>query len=64
MVMQGVRTTSAGSFEAVLGSTIASRNVDGVAVLSSMLVLPEDWNASVDDYNMITADLVGALLIG
>lgn len=64
MVMQGVRTTSAGSFEAVLGSTIASRNADGVAVLSSMLVLPEDWNASVEDYNMITADLVGALLIG
>ena len=50
--------------QAVLGSTIASRNADGVAVLSSMLVLPEDWNASVDDYNMITADLVGALLIG
>lgn len=62
MVMTGVRTTSSGSLDVVLGSTLAIRNADGVSVLSSLLIMPQDWDATVPDYNAITGELVGQLL--
>lgn len=62
MVIEGTRTGSNGSYSALLGSTIAVRNADGVGVLSSMLVEPQDWDASLDAYNGITGDLVTELL--
>ena len=62
MVMVGTRVTSAGSFEAVLGSTILSRNSDGVSALATILTVPQGWEPSIADYNTMVSDMAGDLL--
>lgn len=62
MAMTGTRVGSAGAIEVLLVSTIAVRSSDSVSALSAILVEPVDWEASVDDYNAITSQLLHSLL--
>lgn len=62
MVITGTRVTSSGSFSAVLGSTIITRSSDSVSMLATILTVPEGWDPSIDDYNVMVNDMAGDLL--
>lgn len=61
-MISGTRTGSNGSYQAVQPVTLCTRTSDGLTVLSSMLALQQDWEATTADYLEMTNNALAALL--